>query len=319
MTIYPSMHRASPRIWVAGPDAQGLGNKWVVDGRDREVPSGTVYRVHFKWSTQRMEVYWDEAEPTLAPTAFQFDHAYYVVGGFSRSKSQALTKSKGANVWESTLRIGAQGKERFQLLRDRDPNQAIYPAEHLLSQRGLLCRGPDDLGQGKGFVVRGQPGESVTIRLEMDDGAATVTITSENRGAVVWKSLQGWERRTYCVMGTFNDGRPLPMTMSPDEPGVFRCRALLGEGWSEDYGCFAEFFQVAVDDDPLHAIYPEAGPAEMSGKMIVLGPDPSGGDNCFAVKSVEPGRHFDIVLDLNAEDRRRIVTWSLAPTQSLMN
>ena len=41
--------------------------------------------------------------------------------------------------------------------------------------------------------------------------------------------------------------------------------------------------------------------------------------NCSGYNLLVRGKSFDIVLDLNAEDRRRIVTWSPAAVHSIMS
>merc|ERR1712061_940346 len=42
--IYPTVNNATERIWIDGPDANRNGRKWLIDGRDEEVPEGTIYQ-----------------------------------------------------------------------------------------------------------------------------------------------------------------------------------------------------------------------------------------------------------------------------------
>merc|ERR1712125_115975 len=57
--IYPAIDKASSKIWVYGPDESRDEKRWIIDGRDMEVPAGTIYKIHFKYSTTRMQVYWE--------------------------------------------------------------------------------------------------------------------------------------------------------------------------------------------------------------------------------------------------------------------
>jgi len=306
-TIYPAIANASQKIWIQGPDDGSEGRKWIIDGRDMEVPAGTVYQVHFKWSTQRMEVYWEEVGEGSAALALKYEHTYHIAGGFSRWKCVALARGDEGGAWEGGFRIGSQGREEFQLLRDADWQQAIYPAKPK-AKAGVPARGPDGLGGGKYFTVHGPPGEAVQVRLTVLDAAVTVSCTSETKGTAQWRSLEGWERHDYVVLGSFGDG-PAPMAMDPMRPGVFRCRARVGESFYPDFNGFLELFQVTVDGDLRHAYYPETALAR-SGEAVVRGPDGYGAERSFLVRSLTPYKAFEIVLDLTAEDRRKIVTWA---------
>mmetsp|Transcript_134028 Transcript_134028/g.286576 ORF Transcript_134028/g.286576 Transcript_134028/m.286576 type:complete len:180 (-) Transcript_134028:235-774(-) len=175
------------------------------------------------------------------------------------------------------------------------------------------ARGPDDLGEGKYFVVKGTPGEEVLLKFTIVDGHITVTA-----GAKEWQSVEGWERHSYSVIGSFNEGMPLPMAMDPLKPGIFTCRVQGGANWIDEMGSFADFFQVAVDDDLSKAWYPEGGGAR-SGDVIVRGPDSGGESQNFLARSASPGTMYDIVLDLTAEDHRKIITFDLADAAALAN
>uniref|UniRef100_A0A7S4W4M9 Ketosynthase family 3 (KS3) domain-containing protein n=1 Tax=Alexandrium monilatum TaxID=311494 RepID=A0A7S4W4M9_9DINO len=309
LAIYPAIGRAGPRIWIQGPDDQGEGRRWAIDGRDMEVSAGAVYQVHFKWSTERMEIHWEEVSESSAAMALSFEHTYYIAGSFSRWKCVALTAGAEEGAWEGSLRIGSQGREEFQLLRDKDWQQAIYPAKPKTARAGVPARGPDDLGKGKHFVVRGSPGETVGVELSIADAKVVVRVVPERGEATEWQSSEGWERHAYSAVGSFNGGVPIPMSMDLMRPGVFRCRAKVGDIFYPEYAGFLELFQVAVDDDLQHTLYPEAN-LSTSGEVIVRGPDDYGAEKNFLVRSITPYKAFDIVLDLTAEDRRKIVTWA---------
>nr|AQS99208.1 type I polyketide synthase [Gambierdiscus excentricus] len=309
LSMYPAQHRATSKIWINGPDGGSDGRKWIIDGRDLEIPAGTTYRIHFRWSAERMEIFWEEASQTADATALSFEHTYYVAGTFSKWRCMALARGAKEGAWEGSFTIGSQGKEEFQFVRDRDWQQVVYPAKPKTAKPGVPVRGPDDLGKGKHFTVRGQPGETIQVELSIVDAKVAVRATSPTRGTVEWHSLEGWERHEYSAVGSFNEGVPLPMSMDLMKPGIFKCRVKVGDSFYPEYNAFLELFQVTVDDDVQHTFYPDKN-LSRSGEAIVRGPDSGGSDKNFLVRSLLPYKAFEIVLDLTAEDRRRVVTWS---------
>mmetsp|Transcript_24930 Transcript_24930/g.37475 ORF Transcript_24930/g.37475 Transcript_24930/m.37475 type:complete len:116 (+) Transcript_24930:3-350(+) len=96
--------------------------------------------------------------------------------------------------------------------------------------------------------------------------------------------------------------------MDPDVPGLFRCRSVVRENYDEKFRGFCEFFNVIVDEDPDFAFYPEVGFAS-TGECIVRGPDRGSEGRPFTVKSWQVGAGFEVFLDFNAIDRRKVVTW----------
>jgi len=312
LTLYPAIDKAGPKIWVEGPSDANKGRKWIIDGRDMEVAAGTVYQIYFKWNLNKHEVYWEEVDASKGVLALNFEHMYFVCSGSTKFKPLALIKSGDEEgLWTGTLHIGSQGREEFQFLRDKDKSQAIYPAK---SKGSAPARGPDDLGEGKFFTVKGTPGEEVPVKLKIVDGKVIVS-AGETK---VWESAEGWERHSYSVVGSFNNGMPVGMAMDPLKPGIFSARIQGGADWIDEVGSYADFFQVTVDDDLRQAWYPEA-PGARSGDVVVRGPD-SGGDGLnFLARSASPGTLYDIVLDLTAEDHRKIVTFDLAEAAMLEN
>merc|ERR1712039_726784 len=117
LSIYPAINNAQSHIFIQGPDELSEDKRWIIDGRDMEVPAGTVYQIFFKWSTERMEISWEEAGDASKDLALVYEHTYYLAGGFSK--------------WKGSFRIGSQCREEFYFSRDKDMNQLIYPAQHL--------------------------------------------------------------------------------------------------------------------------------------------------------------------------------------------
>lgn len=307
--MYPAISTASEKIWIEGPDDQGRGRRWIIDGRDEHVHAGTLYAIHFWWGLDRKRISWEEVSPKDSVLALRYEHSYAVVGTWTSWTPHELTRNPDeAGVWECTLRMGPSGEEEFQFVRDSDPQQSIYPARPRTSSLDVAVRGPDQLGKGKHWLIQGRMDEFYTIRLEVDDGGITVT-TSHASGVRVWKSKDGWDRHDYCVAGSWSNWICEMLNMDPQLPGFFKYRGQVGTDFSEEHQGFVEFFQVVVDEDMGQALYPEL-PDTGPGECIVHGPDGESQGRMWMARSLRPGAFFEIVLNLKAEDRRQIVTWT---------
>jgi len=311
MEIYPLIKDASEKIWVEGPDAKSAGRYWIIDGRDQEVPAGTLYEISFRWSSEVKRISWKQIGPALDSAGYAwpaYEHKYSLTGSFLAGRFADM-KQTATSTWEGSFRLGVLGEEEFQLARDSDPNQRIYPATAGAVRTTVPVRGPDSLGEGKCWIIRGLPNELITVRLEVADGHFRVAVESEVRGEKVWESEAGWDRRQYCVLGSWSGWVPVAMVMDPAEPGIFRAYGKVGKTFSHRHGAYVERFQIVVDGDSNVALYPELGEADAM-QYIVEGPDRHGSGLHWLIRSPRPNVRFEVCLDLNAEDRRRRVYWS---------
>jgi len=314
MMLYPAVNLASvPRhdresiIAILGPDDQGHGRNWIIDGRDDEVAEGTVFLVRFKWGKTRKTIGWEEVS-LEEKLDWHWHHSYSVCGSWSGWMLQDLVQLKGhSSSWYGSFEIGVTGEEDFQLVRDHDWQQTIYPADREASKTTVPVRGPDNLGHGKNWKVRGSPHEKVKLELQVTDGRVVLTLQSASNGTKVWESCEGWERHEYFVVGSWNDWHPAKMQMDVAQPGIFRyrscCRPLpyTGEG-------SIEYFHIEVDGDHDRRLYPQFDAAD-SGVSIVCGPEGKCPDNNWCISSSADNAGFEIILDPHAKDWRRRVVW----------
>lgn len=312
-SIYPAIDKAHQKIWVEGPSPNPDNKKWIIDGRHTEVSAGSAFKIHFKWSLKRMQVLWEEVEESQAANALSFQHVYYISP--STTKYNCLSMSKGSEdgTWEGSITIGISGQEDFQLLRDKDINQAIYPAH---ASPEAAARGPDDMGKGKRFVVKGSRGDVIGIKLTIVDAHIEVTVNPNSDCEQTWESEEGWERHAYFIAGTFSRWKPLPMEFDPMNPGFATFRGSVGQIFYPDFYSFAEAFQIYVEGDERFAYYPDA-PLSESGASVIRGPDGDGEGKHFLIKAPAPDMHFEVLLDLTADDRRRTVTWKFIDPSAL--
>jgi len=290
---------------VMGPHNQGKGLYWLIDGRDDEVPEGSLYLVTFSWGL-RHSLRWElvndsNSEPLMASKS---GHKYCVLGSWTSWNCLDMTKVSDAeneNLWETTLRIGISRSESFRFMRDRDPEQAIYPARNVQDGDSAMVpvRGPDELAAGKSWQITGKYGEQVRLRLQVVDGLVMVSAESASVGHA-WsaRSLPG-PRHSYWVSGSFNGWTPVQM-LQGDRPGVFTWRAAVGPSRQER-------FTICLDEDPGLQLYPESPGSTPPGLVIVKGPGPVEDARDFVLVSLKADAEFEIVVDLNAADKRKVV------------
>jgi len=151
----------------------------------------------------------------------------------------------------------------------------------------------------------------VRIRLETQDAKFIVKVIQKASHEKVWETVPGPARHEYCVVGSWTNNLPQEMVQDPKIPTIWRYKATMGRNVSAEFRSFYELFHIQVDGDPNHALYPEL-PYSRSGESMVQGPDDQGKDTFFLVKGPHAGASFEIVLDLKATDRRKIVTWEWA-------
>jgi len=326
--IYPGVKNSSQLIHILGPDHKVRGRYWNLEGRDEEVQEGTVYRINFKWGVLTKQVWWEKVSMELAPRVAPFEHTYCVVGSFTSWKPQDMQACLDEpGTWEAVIRIGGHGYEEFRFLRDGDSEQAIYPAREKTFAMGVPVQGPDDLCEGRSWVLRGDTGDMVRLRMKVADGNISVDVSGDCIIPKAWENVPGWDRHQYYAIGSWNSFEPTPMIMDADSPGTFRCRVMF-DGHPVTYNtvlqCFEYQFQITVDGVRRLAYYPDCDEDSNTwspGKHICLGPLPEDDEaktfstgalpqRKWSIRSRQIGAVFEIAFTPNSPDKRRVVTWS---------
>eukprot|EP00811_Abedinium_folium_P006148 NODE_1565_length_2435_cov_12.435442.p1 GENE.NODE_1565_length_2435_cov_12.435442~~NODE_1565_length_2435_cov_12.435442.p1 ORF type:complete len:756 (-),score=197.89 NODE_1565_length_2435_cov_12.435442:21-2288(-) len=316
--IYPVAKRAAARIHIDGPDANADGRCWMIDGRNDRVPVGTLYRVSFRWGSERRVMRWEPIDMSadVPQPLTQAAHLYYICGSWQAFRPRQLRRcTQEGNAWEASVKIGISGREEFHFVRDRDDCQLIYPAVPLAMKTSVRVRGPDHMGKDKNWLVRGPAGDTITVRLEVEDGAITISAHSALKGTKVWYSAEGWSRHDFHLVCSDTDCVPLRMMMV--SPGVFKCGGIVTENnYDAQLGRYTETFQIAVDAD-AQQVYRPAGYRSQAGECMVMEPDSDLHEEKFLITARTPYTEFEVVLDLNAEDVRRRVTCNVGDMPAL--
>mmetsp|Transcript_27058 Transcript_27058/g.49431 ORF Transcript_27058/g.49431 Transcript_27058/m.49431 type:complete len:994 (+) Transcript_27058:3-2984(+) len=297
--IYPVVDRGSMHTRVLGPDLSAAKNYWLLDGRDEEVPSGTMYKISLHWAS-KLKVTWEKLPDTEASLTDLSDyvHSYQIMGTFTGWTPQSMSPCKGEpGLYETQMKI--TGKESFQFIRDLDTSQKIYPARPNASDASIPVRGPDEMGEGKKFYVDivGNKEEIVTFKLKALDGHISISAIQQTK-TTTWESIEGCGRHSYAVKGSWNHFDLMPMTPDVSQPGVYSCQGVVQS--------MEEFFTILVDEDTRFQLYPEMSGAP--GKCICKGPDGESGEKMWQILALKPGASFEIKLDFRAINKKDRVT-----------
>lgn len=182
--LHPGYCRASKDFPVLGPVEDAEGACWLIDGRPeyvavegedelREVPTadygrpGDQYRVHLRVAGKWRIVDWERLnrrpneadEPALAVPIVG---RYYVTGDWNDWELLELQKGAQPGCFSLDFTTTRPSHE-FQLLRNKDWCQAIYPATNPSASEAL---GPDDQGVGYCWKLQAPPGTAMRIEFQ---------------------------------------------------------------------------------------------------------------------------------------------------------
>jgi len=304
--ICPAMKQAtSSETLILGPGQAPKGYNWKVDGRKDGAKVGDMYVVKFWYDAKEntKKISWQLATSELADELeIPFpEHRYYIWGTFNAWTFQELKKIGDSYV--TTVEIGRSNREEeFQFCRDKDMQQLIYPATTTFSQTDLAIRGPNPLGKGKNWGIRGKIREVMTVKLKLDAGNISVRIISDS-GELTWSSPEG-ETETAKYSLAWADGSVTALMPDAENKEVYTARVKT----SDDHE--VQWFRIIVDGDENTAVHPEIDNA-LSGQSAAMGPEALPANDCPRWRlDSRPDEVFNIKLDITQPDRRSIVTWS---------
>mmetsp|Transcript_69852 Transcript_69852/g.227274 ORF Transcript_69852/g.227274 Transcript_69852/m.227274 type:complete len:1200 (-) Transcript_69852:64-3663(-) len=327
--IHPLVPEADENSQIIGPDWDGKGLNFLIDGRKDGVPAGTVYSIEFCWDEDKKTISWkptlaleDEEEEERELVGLGYEHRFYITGAWRRWKGFEELRLVADDTYEGTLRIGPSQREEFQIFRDKSWTQVIYPAASSGTQptdTNVPVCGPDDESGGGGaepaagslrrrFVITGRMHELVTVRLSTEGGQFSVS-TTFSRGSPprTWTSWEDWALRRdhfFFASGSFNGGASTPLAPDVRQPGLHIFQLELDtEGFAS--------FQLAADSRRSVILCPDSvGDLEMR-------PGPTLSSlNAWFVNGM-PRAVYEVRLDLREGDRKKMVTWEILQNRSL--
>jgi len=297
--IHPLIEDADQSAQIVGPDFEGKDLVWMIDGYKDEAPAGTIYEITFTWTADRKTISWEKVDSSsdYKMLGADYEHKYYLTGSWRTWEGfQEMRKvdDKGES-YTGTFKIGYRCMEEFQIVRDADPKQVLYPCLPKCDRGGVPLMGPDAKGKGKNWLVKGNQHQEVNVRLTIVNSKATVTVTGP-RSEKCWRCWESWAvdpSQTFYLTGTFNNGAATPMLPDEDRPGLHVGRITLDtEGTAS--------FQIILQEDHSLVLHP-------SEDMALQGPDEAGG-NAWYLEGPSNAT-YEVTLDLMQMDRTKMVSW----------
>mmetsp|Transcript_28350 Transcript_28350/g.65704 ORF Transcript_28350/g.65704 Transcript_28350/m.65704 type:complete len:549 (+) Transcript_28350:1-1647(+) len=302
--LYPERHFASPDAEILGPASDVENRAWMIDGKADGVVPGTVYRITLVLTRRWLK--WEVLSESDAKVAElwgrSFKHFYNLTGTwndwtFSRPM-QSRGVQDGVESYIGEVESGESGAVEFQVVRDKDWDQTLYPydvdlgAGFEVSSEQSEIRGPDPWGDGMNWRMMVQPSSQLKVELVVDRKQGAFRVVAGDRE---WRSASLAVPVTYWITSDANHwsySRLWPI--ETDESKRYRTRLCLG---SLDQATFR--------------IETNAG---QSGKLLTLGEgiqaksDENLVDATWTIKGL-PGQVYEITLDLNKDDISQVVTW----------
>jgi len=301
ISIHPIVDKARNFIRIEGPDKEGTGKNWLIDGWADGSPEGTVYLVEFTWSATGLKrISWEPTEE-MVPDIHAHLSTYYSIAFSEDMLDSMVQDAEDLDTWVSRpYKIGSNGKMKFHFVRNADIHgQTIYPVVPVVNVGGnkdsVQVQGPDNARYGRSFEVRGAAGAKVQMQLHVADGVTSVTaVLVASNHKKTWQSGP----RCYALKGTwYEDGGKVFMTPDPDDPTICRGSFRIGDGRSES-------FQVFLDGDEKKVMYPEID-GSLPGETIVCGPAEES-DNTWQVAGPS-GVLVEVIMSPNGTDMRHLV------------
>jgi len=302
--ICPAMKQTtSQETLILGPAQAPKGYNWRIDGRKDGAKVGDMYVVKF-WhdaKENKKKISWQLATADLVQDlAIPFPiHRYYIWGSFNAWSFQEMMKV--GDSYQVALQINKSGVEEFQICRDRDLRQLIYPSASTVEKTDLLIRGPNHLGEGKHWGIKGKLGEIVIVKFGVDAGKISLSIVTFG-SELTWRSPENVEAAQYSL--AWDNGSMTSLIPDKETEGVYRATVQTSSHQE------VQWFRIVVDGDENTVVHPEIDGA-VSGYSAAIGPDmlPPGDCPHWRLDST-PDEVITITLDFTQPERRSIVTWA---------
>jgi len=288
--LYPSydrMDQATKGAPVAGPEEVFHSDSWMIDVRPFFAQEGAIvaadstdqlssqdagkpgdrFKVRLAVKGKWRMVDWEnldagskEAKPFPTGT-------YQICGSWNHAEPQDMTEDKSVpGLFSAEVKFISQGVNAFQIIRNRDWLQAIYPEEQFASSTAHIT-GPDE-SMDYMWAIEGDRGDifQVNFQREVEGSSDTKKVTwSLLRNEELTKAeFDRSKQPMYFAVGTWND-MAFPSRMY----------------WTGEYYQFfvqlgarvQESFQILLNGNAFQCIYPDTPNAHPSDSPELKGPD----------------------------------------------
>lgn len=303
--IFPIARKADQSARVLGPEHNIEDLNWFIDGFQEGAPVGAVYQVKLEWGTTRRSVSWraiDVGEFQRAMLGGTGDEHFYSIAREANDwKPEKMQRAEDdSDFWEWNGALST-GEELFRFLRDGDHRQVIYPQQARSGGTDCPIMGPDEDAGERGWLIKGEERDQVSVRLRVVDGCTTISLKGPGSTKKSWQSTRRPPEERYLLTGSWNGWRMEPLLRDEDFQSLHRLRFRLGAAGRGN-------FQIATGPGECTRLYPAIAHGRPGREELCVGDNPDG--LCWEAVG-PPGQTMEIQLDLGAHNLRDIVSCKL--------
>jgi len=268
---------------------------------------GSKYRIRLHVQGKYKRIEWQKARGTdaVAPLGKKrFAHTMSLIGDHTFwTFDDMQEKPDERGVYTAEVQI-LKTASKFQIYRDRDFEQGFYPspeASHAGADDGIL--GPDELGQGQNWIIRGKVGDvfKVTFTRHVRRGQDSRKISWEHVRSEEVDFEDRAHAHKYYLVGSWNEFQEAKEMVEDEDQAPEKGRRVLKQEFLVGkHG--TEKFQILLNLNWLAAVHP--GVDEMKeANSLAQGPDDEGSGKYWAVGISEklcPGDHVMVYLELDS-------------------
>jgi hypothetical protein len=287
---------------------------------DRGFP-GAQYRVRLQVAGKWRTVVWERVSQGSPPTSLAarppFSGAgrsgasrYFVTGSFNYWGFQEMKSASSEGTFRTEVTVTRPGGADFQIVRNEDWMQVMYPSYDGAPGGDEEILGPDDESMGTSWHIAGKPGETFSIefqRLADSSGSGQMKVCWSSLGSrsMSKHQLEEAAQVKYFLISSL-DGFRSRKEMSRLADGDFAHEVVLGREAEVQFqvlrdGNFAEVLHPNKEDANPHVEHMLVGPAPWSPLCWTIGKDPA--------DETSTGKAYTVKLIMGRNGIPRTITW----------
>jgi len=325
--LYPGYDRldlATKGAPVAGPEDVFHSDSWTIDTRpfmgveegalvaaagpvplDRQDAGrpGDRFKVRLAVKGKWRMVEWENLDAGVpegsAPASVVPAGTYQISGSWNHGELQDMTADPAVpGLFTGEVKLVTRGTSFFQIIRNRDWDQAVYPAEPGADSSSVVL-GPD-VQIGSSWALDGMPGDVYQVDFSRAGDTKQVTWSYLRSAELNRAEYEETRRPLFFVVGTWDDMTSIHRMHWTGE--YFQFYVQLGSRAKES-------FQIYLNGSPAKCIYPGTADANPFEKHELKGPNRVSTGLTWTIGAnssdeAAAGKRYEIRLRVSEEDFR---------------
>nr|AQS99295.1 type I polyketide synthase [Gambierdiscus excentricus] len=283
--------------------------QWVqVNKKDAGSP-GDVYHIQLCVNGQYRLVTWEKvtegSEGVLVPARGSVPVGkYYVTGSWNDwSYTEMTADASSEGLFYAEVQLMRESGGTFNIVRDQDERQTIYPQVPYANADDVAVLGPDEHGRAYYWWLTGKPGDRVRIELRRvsEEGSVSMKMAWQRLGSekLSAEQLHAASRSQFYIVGTLGRWKKRHKMAWNGTCFVFEYALRIGN---------TESFQILMDGDWNLMLYPLAEDGAKGSAM--KGPDEFGQGKYWTIGQSQDERSGRFEVQLHCwQGRPAKLTW----------